>query len=202
MATFAERFQQFQDDFNNVDLNDIGRWPVTVKVVFLVFLFALVVGGGYYFYLTPKFEELERSEQEEQSLRETYESKYFRAANLEALRRQREEMLASFGALLRQLPEDTEVPGLVEDITRTAIDNGLKIESIELSPEVEREFYVELPIAIRVSGGFHNLGAFVSGVANLPRIVTLHDFGISPRDNPSDLEMQITAKTYRYVDEE
>lgn len=201
MATFAERFEQLQNDFSNVDLNDIGRWPPAVKVVFLAFLFLLVVGGGYYVYLTPKFDELERSENQEASLRTTYESKYFQAANLEELRQQREDMLASFGALLRQLPEDTEVPGLVEDITRTAIDNGLKIESIELSPEITREFYVELPIAIRVSGGFHNLGAFVSGVANLPRIVTLHDFTISPRSNPSDLEMQITAKTYRYVDE-
>lgn len=201
MASFMEQLNQLQDDLNNLDVNDIGRWPVAVKVIALVLALALLLGLGYYLHLTPKFDALARAEKDEQRLRSTFEDKYFQAANLEALKRQREEMLASFGALLRQLPSDTEVPGLIEDITLTALNNGLRIESIDLSPESPREFYIELPISIRVTGGFHNLGAFVSGVANLPRIVTLHDFSIAPAGGPTNLTMNITAKTYRYLDE-
>ena len=111
-------------------------------------------------------------------------------------------MEASFGALLRQLPSDTEVPGLLEDITLTALDNDLKIESIGLQQERKAEFYIELPMTITVEGDYHDLGAFVSGVANLSRIVTLHDFSIAPQASPTDLKMTILAKTYRYVDDE
>ena len=111
-------------------------------------------------------------------------------------------MEASFGTMLRQLPSDTEVPGLIEDITLAALDNGLVIESIDLQPERKAEFYVELPITIVVSGEYHNIGAFVSGVANLSRIVTLHDFNIKPVKSPTNLKMSIVAKTYRYLGEE
>ena len=110
-------------------------------------------------------------------------------------------MEATFGALLKQLPSDTEVPGLLEDITRTAIDNELVIESIDLQPERRTEFYVELPIDIVVEGDYHKIGAFVSGVANLSRIVTLHDFEVRPESSVNHLKMNILAKTYRYLDE-
>ena len=110
-------------------------------------------------------------------------------------------MEAAFGALLRQLPSDTEVPGLLEDITRTALDHDLRIESIDLNPEKKTEFYVELPIAIVVKGDFHKIGSFVSGVANLSRIVTLHDFVIAPQRGSQLLRMEILAKTYRYLEE-
>lgn len=201
MASIVEQLNQLQDDLNNLDVNDIGRWPVAIKVIALVLAFAVLLGLGYYVYLTPKLAELQKAEKREIQLRKTYEDKYFQSANLEALKQQRKEMIASFDALLQQLPKDTEVPGLIDDITRTALNNGLKIESIDLSPERAREFYIELPISISVSGSFHNLGSFVSGVANLPRIVTLHDFSITPRGDPSNLAMSITARTYRYLDE-
>jgi len=111
-------------------------------------------------------------------------------------------MEETFGALLRQLPSDTEVPGLLEDITRTALDNELKIESISLQSERQTEFYVELPIDIVVEGDYHKIGSFVSGVANLSRIVTLHDFVIAPQNSSMELKMVIMAKTYRYLDED
>jgi type IV pilus assembly protein PilO len=146
---------------------------------------------------------LDRAEAKELDLRQDYTDKSEKAANLEAYRAQKAEMEATFGALLRQLPSDTEVPGLLDDITRTALDNELTIESIELQPERKTEFYVELPIDIVVEGSYHKIGSFISGVANLSRIVTLHDFLVTPQDgNPDSLKMTILAKTYRYLEEE
>ena len=135
-------------------------------------------------------------------LRSEFEKKAFQAANLEAYRKQMVEMEESFGALVSQLPSDTEVPGLLEDITNKGMVNGLEFDSIELQPEVTREFYVELPIQIVAKGSYHDLGAFVSGMAGLPRIVTLHNFVIR-QINPEGgvLALNITAKTYRYKDE-
>ncbi len=190
-------------DFNDLDVNNIGAWPAAVKGILMMLLFAAVVGGGYFLYLTDLQTKLERAEKKELSLRKDYEDKAQQAANLEAYRKQKEEMEATFGALLRQLPKDTEVPGLLEDITRTALDNALTINSIDLQPERHTEFYVELPIDIQVQGDYHKIGSFVSGVANLSRIVTLHDFVISPvKGDPQNLSMRILAKTYRYLDED
>ena len=188
-------------DFNNLDVNNIGMWPMPLKVALLVIAFLAAIGAGYFFYLTPKLDDQARLEREEQSLRQQFETKAGSAANLEELKQQRVEMEDSFGALLRQLPSDTEVPGLLEDITLTGLDSGLSFNAIELQPERRREFYIELPIAITVEGSYHNMGAFVSGVANLSRIVTLHDFQIRPtRANSDELSMQIEARTYRYLD--
>jgi len=188
-------------DFNDLDLNNIGSWPTVVKGILMTVLFAAVIGGGYFYYLTGKQETLNRAQAQEVDLRKDYEKKREQAANLDAYRQQKQEMEATFGALLRQLPSDTEVPGLLEDITRTALDNELRIESIDLKPERQTEFYVELPIQIVVEGDYHKIGAFVSGVANLSRIVTLHDFVITPQTGPQDLKMTILAKTYRYLEE-
>jgi len=174
-----DTFDQLKNfDFNDLDVNNIGSWPVAVKAILMVLVFALVIGGGYYFYLTDKQTVLERVQAKEETLKRDYENKSEKAANLDKYRAQAKEMEATFGALLKQLPSDTEVPGLLEDITRTALDNELKIESIELQPERKTEFYVELPIDIVVEGSYHRIGTFVSGVANLSRIVTLHDFNI------------------------
>jgi len=190
-------------DLGDLDANNVGSWPNPVKIIIMVVLFLAVLGGGYYFYLTDKLVVLERAELKEVDLRKDYEAKSEKAANLEAYRAQKAEMEATFGALLRQLPSDTEVPGLLDDITRTALDNDLTIESIELQNEKNTEFYVELPIDIVVEGNYHKIGSFVSGVANLSRIVTLHDFIISPQDgNVENLRMTILAKTYRYLEEE
>jgi type IV pilus assembly protein PilO len=137
------------------------------------------------------------------SLRRAALNSTFQAANLEAYKEQMEEMEVSFGALLKQLPSDTEVPGLLEDITRTGLGSGLEFEEIKLLPEVTQQFYIELPIQIVVMGSYHDLATFVSGVASLPRIVTLHDFDIKPADKSgasSALRMSVLAKTYRYND--
>jgi len=136
-------------------------------------------------------------------LKDEFEDKAFKAANLDAYRQQMVEMKESFGALVSQLPSDTEVPGLLEDITNKGLLNGLDIKSINLQKEKSREFYVELPISISASGSYHDLGAFISGMAGLPRIVTLHDFQINMNDNnATKLNMNIISKTYRYKDDE
>ncbi len=198
-----DTLEQLQNlDFNDLDFNNIGSWPTVVKAIVMTVLFSVVIGGGYFYYLIDKQEALDSAQTKEVDLRKDYEKKREQAANLDAYRKQKEEMEVTFGALLRQLPSDTEVPGLLEDITRTALDNELKIESIDLKPERRTEFYVELPIDIVVEGDYHRIGAFVSGVANLSRIVTLHDFVISPQKSSQELRMTIMAKTYRYVDEE
>ncbi len=194
-----EQLQNF--DFGDLDINNIGSWPTVVKSIIMLLLLIAVLGGGYYAYLTDKQTTLDTVEAKETELRRDYEAKAFQAANLDAYRKQKDEMEATFGALLKQLPSDTEVPGLLEDITRTAIDNELVIESIDLQPERQTEFYVELPIDIVVEGDYHKIGSFVSGVANLSRIVTLHDFDIQPESSVNDLKMTILAKTYRYLDE-
>ena len=189
-------------DLGDLDVNNMGAWPTAVKAIVLFLLFVGAVAGGYFLYLTDKQALLEREQTQEKTLRDEYESKAFQAANLNQYRAQKDEMEASFGAMLRQLPSDTEVPGLLEDITLTALDNDLTIESIDLQQERKAEFYIELPITITVEGDYHDLGAFVSGVANLSRIVTLHDFNITPQASPTDLKMTILAKTYRYIDDE
>lgn len=195
-----EQLQSF--DFNDLDLNNIGTWPTPIKLILMLVVFSLVLGGGYYYYLTDKQTVLEQAETKEQSLKNDYEKKSAQAANLEAYREQKIQMENTFGALVKQLPSETEVPGLLEDITRTAIDNDLTIESIDLGAERVTEFYAELPIDITVEGDYHKIGSFVSGVANLSRIVTLHDFNITPAGSVQNLKMNIRAKTYRYLDDE
>jgi len=189
-------------DVNDINLDNIGTLPVAIKVVLGLLLFAAVLAGGYYYHIKDLQQQLSSVEAEENVLRQEYEKKAFEVANLDAYRRQMTEMEESFGALISQLPSDTEVPGLLEDITDRALLNGLTIDTIDLQPEVSREFYVELPIAIVASGSYHDLGAFISGMAGLPRIVTLHDFEIvADEDGGPALDLNITAKTYRYKDE-
>lgn len=205
MALQDQLKQLNEIDFSNLDANNIGMWPFPLKVLVLIVAFVAVLGGGYYFVLLPELTEVERLERQEQTLRQEFETKAGQAANLEELKQQRVDMEESFGALLRQLPSDTEVPGLLEDITLTGLDAGLKFSAIDLLPERRQEFYIELPIAITVSGLYHNMGAFVSGVANLSRIVTLHDFQIAPAAGAGagdELVMRIEARTYRYLDSE
>jgi type IV pilus assembly protein PilO len=190
-------------DINDISLDNIGTMPMPVKVIMCLLLYAAIVAAGYYYHVKNLQLDLARVQQQEATLKQEYEKKAFQVANLDAYRRQMVEMEESFGALISQLPSDTEVPGLLEDITNKGLLNGLGISSIDLQPEVSREFYVELPIAIVATGSYHDLGAFISGMAGLPRIVTLHDFTISANgDNSAALGMSITAKTYRYKDGE
>lgn len=188
-------------NLSELDANNLGSWPAPVKVIAATLLLIAVLALGYNFHLRDLQGQLDRQRSEEVTLKQQFETKAFQAANLEKYREQMAEMEQSFGALLRQLPSDTEVPGLLEDITRTGLGSGLEFEEIKLMPEVTQQFYIELPIQIRVVGGYHDLASFVSGVASLPRIVTLHDFEIKPVDKgESKLGMNIVAKTYRYND--
>ncbi len=189
-------------DWNDLsDPESIGVWPGPVKFVLALVLFAATLGGGYWFHVKNLQASLASVANEENTLRSDLETKAVLAANLEAYRAQMAEMEESFGALLRQLPSQTEVPGLLEDITFTGLGSGLDFSSIQLQNEVIREFYIELPITITVSGNYHDFGAFVSGVASLDRIVTLHDFSIQAGgENRNELNMDITARTYRYND--
>ena len=190
-------------DVNDINLDNIGTLPIVIKVILCLILFGLVLAGGYYYHVKNLQLTLAGVQQQEATLKQEYEKKAFQVANLDAYRRQMAEMEESFGALISQLPSDTEVPGLLEDITNKGLLNGLEITTIDLQPEVSREFYVELPIAIVASGSYHDLGAFISGMAGLPRIVTLHDFTIrASRDETAALDLNITAKTYRYKDGE
>ncbi|MEQ8486615.1 MAG: type 4a pilus biogenesis protein PilO [Pseudomonadales bacterium] len=199
---FKDSLEQLRNfDLADLDVNNIGAWPAAVKGIVMVLALLLVLGGGYYLYVTDKQTVLGQAQMKETELRQDFEAKSFQAANLEAYRQQKIEMQTAFDGMLRQLPSDTEVPGLLEDITRTALDNELRIESIDLQEERRTEFYVELPIQIVVEGNYHKIGSFVSGVANLSRIVTLHDFTIVPQDSPNQLKMSILAKTYRYLEE-
>lgn len=188
-------------DLSNLDFDNVGSWPVPIKVLIWAVLVIAVLAGGYYYHIKDLQLQLAAAETKEVSLKKDFEKKAFQAANLEAYRQQLAEMEESFGALVSQLPSDTEVPGLLEDITNKGLLNGLEIAAIDLLKEQAKEFYVELPIAISASGSYHDLGAFISGMAGLPRIVTLHDFQITAKDkNPNSLNLKITAKTYRYKD--
>lgn len=189
-------------DINDLDTNNIGSWPPAIKALAVVLLMILVLALGYSFSTSDLETQLDQKREEESTLKEQFANKAHMAANLELYTQQMKEMENSFGVLLRQLPSDTEVPGLLEDITRTGLGSGLEFEEIKLLPEVTQQFYIELPIQITVTGAYHDLATFVSGVAGLPRIVTLHDFDLAPADPEGGpkLRMSILAKTYRYND--
>ena len=163
-------------DFSELDLNNIGSWPAAVRALACLIVLVAVLALGYFLHLTDLQDTLDRSKQEENDLKVQFTSKVKQAANLEEYKEQMKLMEASFEALLRQLPSDTEVPGLLEDITSAGLNSGLEFEEIKLLPEVIQQFYIELPIHVKVFGSYHDLATFVSAVAGMPRIVTLHDF--------------------------
>ena len=191
-------------DLNNLNLdpNNIGSWPLAAKAIVLVLLSATLLFAGYYLDTSSQLEVLDKAQAKERQLKKTFETKQSKAKNLDAYKDQMKEMQRSFGALLKQLPGKTEVPGLLDDITRIGIQSGLVFELFKPEAEVPKEFYAELPIAIRVKGTYHQFGNFVSGTAALPRIVTLHNFKIaSPAKGESAMTMEATAKTYRYLEQ-
>jgi len=195
----------FIDELQTLDTSDPGRWPLSIRIIAVTLVFAGVVGGGIYtFVIKQEKPLLERAEREEQELRATFEQKQRKAANFDAYKAQLAEIERSFGAMLRQLPGKTEVPNLLVDISQTGLAAGLEEKLFQPLGEVQREFYAELPIKIRLTGSYHELGNFVSGIAALPRIVTLHDVAMRPSDPeiPDGLVLDVTAKTYRYLDEE
>ena len=201
--SWTDRLKELNEiDLNDLDFENVGAWPAAARAIVAIIVFAALVIAGYYYHVADLADRLATSESKELELRREFERKAFEALNVGAYKLQLQEMRDSFGALISQLPSDTEVPGLLEDISAKGELNGLAIESIDLLDEVREEFYVELPISIEADGSYHDLGTFISGMAGLPRIVTLHDFDIEMTgDDSSNLSMEITAKTYRYRDE-
>jgi len=198
LSTWLEGLRKI--DIRDLDTSNMGSWPAAIKVLVGFLVLLLVLALGYSFSTSELQSRLELKRDEELALKEQFATKAQMAANLELYTRQMTEMETAFGVLLRQLPSDTEVPGLLEDITRTGLGSGLEFEEIKLLPEVSQPFYIELPIQITVTGAYHDLATFVSGVAGLPRIVTLHDFDLVPvnPEGGTKLRMSILAKTYRY----
>ena len=189
-------------DINELDLTNVARWPLAARLVVILFLIGAVIFLGYWFHTKDQLVVLAEAEQQEQNLRVIFEKKAEQAANLEAYEKQLEEMRESFGAMLRQLPNKTEVADLLVDVSQTGLASGLEFELFQPQPEVPKDFYAELPIKIRVIGTYHEFGEFVSGLAALPRIVTIHDVQIKPRGKAgAQLVMEATARTYRYLDE-
>jgi|TARA_R110000822_G_scaffold12430_4_gene45033 type IV pilus assembly protein PilO len=187
---------------NDIDFNESGEWPLIGKIVAGLLIFAVIWGAGYYFMIKDKRIELAQLEQTETELRASFEIKQSKAVNLEAYKEQMKEMELSFASMLQQLPRKSEVADLLVDISRTGLVNGLEFELFK--PEEERpiDFYIELPITMRVTGTYHQFAEFISGIAALPRIVTLHNFKMGPLTSDGNMTMDITAKTYRYFDEQ
>ncbi len=195
---------------SDLDFNNIGNWPQNYKIGFCVLVGFLILLLSYFLLIKGKKEELEGLERTESQLRTDFEDKAGRAANLEPLKQQLAQMEQVLQQMLRQLPSKTEMPDLIVDISQTALSSGLANELFQPGPETPKEFYAEKPIALRMVGSYHQFGAFVSGVASLPRVVilTMHDISLKPRDTKgritdnSALELSGTVKTYRYLDEE
>jgi type IV pilus assembly protein PilO len=187
---------------NELDFQTIGEWPNVAKAILILILCAGVAGAWYYFDTKDQLTRLEKAELSEQRLRSDFERKQQKAVNLDAYRQQLAEMQASFGAMLRQLPDKTEVPALLVDVSQTGLGAGLEFERFQPSAEVKRGFYAELPIHVRVVGTYPEFGDFISGLAALPRIVTIHNVNISrAKGGPGPLSLEATIKTYRYLEE-
>ncbi|KRG49184.1 fimbrial protein [Stenotrophomonas panacihumi] len=195
---------------NDLDFRNMGAWPQQAKVVFCVILSLLILVVAYFALISSKREELQNLEAKETGLRQEFEKEQGRAVNLEPLKQQLAQMEQVLQQMLRQLPSKTEMPDLIIDISQTALSSGLNNELFQPGAETPREFYAEKPIALRMVGSYHQFGAFVSGVASLPRVVilTMHDINLKPKDPKTGitmrgaLELAGTVKTYRYLDDE
>ena len=193
------------EELKSLDVNDVGRWPFVFRAAVIAIAFLVVVGlGVYWTIIEDKAPQLQRAQDEESTLKVTFENKQRKAANYDAYKAQLAQIEQSFGTMLRQLPGETEIPSLIVDISQTGLASGLQEKLFQPQAEIPRDFYAEKPIKIRLTGGYHEIANFVSGVAALPRIVTLHDINITPdgTDTFDDLSIEVTAKTYRYLDEE
>lgn len=197
------------DDFNNIDINNAGSLPAPVKAVLLTTVFLVLMGLGYYFLLSPELESLDAEKAKEQELRQVFLTKKTQAINLDAYKAQMVEIEKTFGTLLRQLPDRSQMDGLLTDINQAGLGRGLEFELFKPGQESQAEFYAEMPIAIKVTGGYHDLGAFATDISKLSRIVTLEDVAVTnknkdvkPGTADGMLVMEAVAKTYRYLDAE
>lgn len=196
---------KFFQQFNTLDSSNFGSWPLSVKITCWIFLFFLVCAIGYFLALKPKLDAIDQAHAQEQNLLNEFKDKDSKLRNLQQYQAQLQQMEMNFNQQLQQLPKETEIPSLVEDINLTGVNSGLKFKNIRLESEVTQEFFIEQPIAIEATGDYHSFGSFVSGIAALPRIVTLHDFVITAtqnQDKKSDIptvDYSLKAKTYRYI---
>ena len=185
--------------FDNLELDNIGQWPAAAKLLLAVFLAVAVAFLGYMALISDQIKQLDRGFVEEGTLKQSYRTKYHVAANLDLFRAQMVEAEDTFANQLRSLPNSHEIPGLLDDITFVGTTSGLDFVKLEWQPEISKEIYIELPIDIEVIGSYHSFGQFVSKIAGLPRIVTLHDFKIKiKQDDSNTLNLTLQAKTYRY----
>jgi type IV pilus assembly protein PilO len=197
---------ELKEQLQNLDIKDVGNWPVVIKGGAIAIICAIVLAAGIWFDTRSQYDELEQARKKEVTLKADFVAKQHKAANLAIYKQQMEEMKRSFGTMLRQLPSKTEIAELLVDISQTGLNNGLEFELFKPEAEVPEDFYAVLPIKIKVTGDYHEFGKFVSDVAVLPRIVTLHDINITPskddkNNDGSHLVMEVTAKTYRYLEE-
>jgi len=194
------------EELQSLDPRDPGRWPLAVRAGAVGLCFVVLTAVLIYFFVwDQQLPELQRREDVEQQLRQEFRTKHAKAVNLDLYKQQLKDIERSFGALLRQLPGKTEVPNLLVDISQTGLSAGLEEKLFQPQPEQKRDFYAELPIKIRLTGSYHQFGQFVSGIAALPRIVTLHDIQITPLEKTGgfdQLQLDVTAKTYRYLDDD
>ncbi len=188
-------------ELNQIDFNNIGEASWGIKGLILVVIVLAILGLSYYLFIGDQRTDLERAESRELQLRDEFEDKQQRAANLQAYEDQLEEMERMFASLLELLPSSAEIPSLLVDISQTGLQAGLEIELFEPRGENRRDFYAEVPIRLRVRGGYEDLAEFVSGVSALPRVVTMHNMHIRPGDSDNDLLMDAVARTYRYLEE-
>jgi type IV pilus assembly protein PilO len=201
---------KFLDDIRNLDRNNVGGWPQSVKVFFLALLCAIVLLFGWYFFVSDQQDTLKTLAGKEDQLKQEFSAKQAKSVNLEALQQQLDEMQDMLRQLLRQLPSKTEMPELLVDISQTAQSAGLESDLFQPGPETPKDFYAEKPITLRMTGTYHQFGTFISGVASLPRVVilTLHDVSLTPKapgkggNAGGQLVLQGTVKTYRYLDDE
>lgn len=197
--------EKFFQQFNTLDPNNYGSWPLAVKITCWLFIIFLVLALVYFGFIKGKIEAIEQANAQEQNLLNEFREKDSKLRNLQQYQIQLQEMEASFNQQLEQLPKETEIPGLVEDINLSGVNSGLKFKNIRLEPEIKQEFFIEQPIAIEATGDYHAFGSFVSSIAGLSRIVTLHDFTITGTENKEKkseipvIDYVVKAKTYRYV---
>jgi type IV pilus assembly protein PilO len=194
-------FQSIADDFRFMNPNDPGAWPMIPKVTILLGLLLLLLLGGWWFVWADQLAELETKQHEEETLRQQYLDKKRQAVNLDLYTQQLAEIDRSFGALLKQLPDKSEVEALLIEVNQAGLGRGLQFELFRPGAEVVKDFYAELPIAVKINGAYHDLGAFAADIAKLPRIVTLNNIAITPMKDGGVLTLDATTKTFRYLDE-
>lgn len=197
--------EKFFQQFNTLDMNNFGSWPLSVKITCWLFVFFVVCAIGYFLAIKPKLDSIDAARAQEQNLLNEFKEKDSKLRNLQQYQAQLQQMEANFTQQLEQLPKETEIPSLVEDINVTGVSSGLKFKNIRLEDEVRQEFFIEQPISIEATGDYHAFGSFVSSIAALPRIVTLHDFEINATTNTDKktdipvINYKLNAKTYRYI---